>query len=118
MNNLLHYRNQKNFESILSLLTDALPNNAEVQAKLDTLITKKSSYIKKLLRRWIARYIPIYSERDIREMNLEYLSDLIRHQGDRSIRGFETQSNNDSKSWVLKQSNNWFRMEPSRKSVF
>jgi hypothetical protein len=41
MNNLLHYRNQKNFESILSLLTDALPNNAEVQAKLDTLITKR-----------------------------------------------------------------------------
>ena len=65
MNSLLHFRSQKNFESILGLLQDALPDNIAVQEKLVTLITKKSSYIKKLQKRWIARIVPIYSERDI-----------------------------------------------------
>ena len=88
MNNLLHFRSQKNFESILGLLQDALPDNIEVQAKLETLITKKSSYIKKLQKRWITRTVPIYSERDIPEMNLEYIGNMLQHQGDQNVRGF------------------------------
>ena len=112
MNNLLHYRIQKQFRSILELLTDALPDNLEVQEKLDCLINQKSSYIKKPQKRWITRKIPIFSERDIREMNLEYLSNLPQHQGDQTTRGYKSQSNKDSKSWILKQANNWLGWSP------
>ena len=101
MNNLLQYRSQKNYKKVLNLLTEALPDNLEIQTKLDSLITKKSSHIKKLLRKWIKRYLPIYSEKDIRELNLEFLSDKIRNIGDRFTRGYEAQCNLDSKSWIL-----------------
>ena len=94
------------------MLTDALPDNLEVQEKLDCLITQKSIYIKKLHKRWITQKIPIFSERDIREMNLEYLSNLPQHQGDQTTRGYKSQSNKDSKSWILKQANNWLGWSP------
>ena len=118
MNNLLQYCNQKNYENILNLLTEALPDNPEIQTRLDSLITKKSSYIKKLLRKWIKRYIPIYSEKDIRELNLEFLSNKIRNIGDRFTRGFEAQCNTDSKSWILKQSSSWLGWNPDRNEYF
>ena len=73
MNSLLHFRSQKNFESILGILQDALPDNTAVQDKLETLITKKSSYIKKLQKRWMARTVTIYSEK---EMNLGFVGNL------------------------------------------
>ena len=58
MNNLLHYRNQNFFESILTLLTDALPDNTEIQSRLDTLITRKSSYIKKTTQKMDKKIYP------------------------------------------------------------
>ena len=63
MNNLLHFRSQKNFESILGVLQNELPDNLEVQEELEGLITKQSSYIKKLQKKWVARVVGIYSER-------------------------------------------------------
>ena len=60
----------------MGLLQDALPDNIEVQAKLETLMTKKSSYIKKLKKRWMARTVTIYSEKDIHKMNLGYVGNL------------------------------------------
>ena len=88
MNSLLHFRSQKNFESILGLLQDALPDNIAVQEKLETLITKKNSYIKKLQKRWMARTVTIYSERDIREMNLECIDNLLQNRANQTVQGF------------------------------
>ena len=85
MNNLLHFRSQKNFESILRVLENALPDNLEVQEELEGLITKKSSFIRKLPKRWVARVVPIYSERSIREMNLEFMADLQQHRGNQTV---------------------------------
>ena len=118
MNNLLQYRSQKQYENVLNLLTEALPDNLEIQTKLDSLITKKSSHIKKLLRKWIKRYLPIYSEKDIRELNLEFLSDKIRNIGDRFTRGYEAQCNVDSKSWILKQNSCWLGWNPDQNEYF
>jgi hypothetical protein len=118
MNNLLQYRSQKQYENVLNLLTDALPDNLVLQTKLDSLITKKSSHIKKLLRKWIKRYLPIYSEKDIRELNLEFLSDKIRMIGDRLTRGYENQCNVDSKSWILKQNSCWLGWNPDDNQYF
>ena len=63
MNSLINFRTQKQFENILDLLSTALPESVEVQEELDALITKKSSYIKKLKKQWAARKIPIYNEK-------------------------------------------------------
>ena len=74
--------------------------------------------MKKLQKTWIARIVPIYSERDIREMNLEYMGDILQHWGDQSVRGFGTQCNKDSKSWILKQSYKWLGWNPSENQYF
>ena len=50
INSLVNFRAQKQFESILDILSTALPESVQVQEKLDSLITKKSSYIKKTYR--------------------------------------------------------------------
>ena len=118
MNNLLQYRSQKQYENVLNLLTDAQPDNLVLQNKLDSLITKKSSHIKKLLKKWIKRDLPLYSEKDIRELNLEFISDKIRRLGDRLTRGFENQCNVDSKSWILKQNSKWLGWDPDTNQYF
>jgi hypothetical protein len=104
MNSLLHFRSQKNFESILVILQDALPDNIAVQEKLETWITKISSYIKKLQKRWISRTVPNYSERDIRKMNLEYIGNILHHRGHQPVCGFGDLCNKDSTSWILRNS--------------
>ena len=38
----------RNHEQILELLQQALPDNAQVQSQLDSLISNKQSYIKRL----------------------------------------------------------------------
>ena len=70
---------------------------------MEGLINKKSSFIRKLQRRWVGRWIPLYSEKSIREMNLEFLESLLESRGDHTTRGFGFQGNKDTKFWVLKQ---------------
>jgi hypothetical protein len=69
MNNLLQYRSRKQYEDVLNLLREALPDNLVLENKLDLLITKRSSNIRKLLNKWVQRELPLYSEKDILELN-------------------------------------------------
>ena len=55
----------------------------------------------------MAREVTIFSERNIREMNLEYIGNLLQNRGDQTVRGYGDQSNKDSKSWILKKSSKW-----------
>ena len=105
-------------KSILGLLQDSLPENIAVQEKLETLITKKNSYIKKLQKRWMARTVTIYSERDIREVNLEYIDNLLQNRANQTVKGFWDQCNKDSKSWILNQSSKWLEWNPTENQYF
>ena len=118
MQNLMHFRSQNSFESILRLLENALPDNQEVQNELEGLINKKSSFIRKLQRRWIVRLIPLYTEKSIREMNLEFLGAQVENRGDHTTRGFIFHSNQDTKFWVLKQTSTWLSWDPSKGKYF
>jgi hypothetical protein len=118
MNNLLQYRSKKQYEDVLNLLRETFPDNLVLENKLDKLITKRSSHIRKLLNKWVQRELPLYSEKDILELNLEFISDKATRLGDRLTRGFENQSIVDSKSWVLKQNNKWLGWNPENNKYF
>ena len=79
---------------------------------------QKSSYIKKLQKQWSARQIPIYNEKDIRELNLEFHSNQMNHEADNTERGFDAQHAVDSKSWILKQSSKWLGWNPQINAYF
>ena len=66
----------------------------------------------------MARTATIYSEKDIREMNLEYVGNLDQNKGGQSVRGFGDQVNKDSKSWILKQSSKWLGWNPVQNAYF
>ena len=70
-NSLVNFRANRQFQSLLEVLTESFPDNVLLQDKLGDLITKKSSYIKKLQQMWTDRDTPDFDEQDIREMNLK-----------------------------------------------
>ena len=71
-NSLINFRANRQFQSLLEVLTTSLPDNVALQEQLSGLITKKSSYIKKLQLMWSNRTHPDFTEQDIREINLNF----------------------------------------------
>ena len=71
-NSLVNFRANRQFQGLLEALTISLPDNQVLQEQLTGLITKKSSYIKRLQILWDNRTKPDLTEQDIREINLSF----------------------------------------------
>ena len=102
----------RNHEQILQLLQQALPENAEVQSQLDTLISNKQSYIKRLVTIWNQRIPPIYTEKGVRETCQAFYQQQERENESRSYRNAGDISMADPKNWIIKQDSGWFGWSP------
>ena len=51
-NPLLDFKRNRQFQSLIDVLQEAIPENALLQGKLSDLTSSKGSYIKQLIREW------------------------------------------------------------------
>ena len=112
-NSLVNFRANRQFQSLLEVLTTSLPDNVLLQDQLSGLITKKSSYIKKLQLMWTDREQPDFDEQDIREMNLRFQPTQPVVEITSVERGGTGIQTVDSRSWILKTRDCWKGFNPN-----
>ena len=61
-NPLLDFKRNRQFQSLIDVLQEAIPENALLQNKLSDLTSSKGSYIKQLIKEWEGRITPDYDE--------------------------------------------------------
>lgn len=69
METYLQYQSKQNTDLLAKTLIEAFPDNLELQASLESIKNKKTSWVDKLEKRWNNLKIPVYDERMIRELN-------------------------------------------------
>ena len=110
-NPLLDFKRNRQFQSLIDVLQEAIPENALLQDKLSDLTSSKGSYIKQLIKEWEGRVKPDYDEEEIRQMNID-------HQGDQDEQGNNMELRQErravvsTKDWILKERDKWKGYNP------
>ena len=79
-NSSLDFKRNRQFQSLIDVLQESIPENALLQGKLSDLTSSKGSYIKQLIKEWDERDQPDYDEEEIRQMNIMLEIKLRKHQ--------------------------------------
>ena len=108
----------RQFQGLLEALTTSLPDNVALQDQLSGLITKKSSYIKRLQIIWDNRTKPDLTEQDIREINLNFQPTQPENEITSVVRGGSGIQTVDSRSWILKTRDCWKGFDPVSQTYF
>ena len=85
-NPLLDFKRNRQFQSLVDVLAESIPENALLQDKLSNLTSSKGSYIKQLIREWESREKPDYDEQEIKQMNIDYLGNQDEEGNDMELR--------------------------------
>ena len=118
MNNpLLDFKRNRQFQGLVDVLAECLPDNANLQEKLSDLTSSKGSYIKQLVAKWDQRMQPDYTELDIRQLNIQYLARQDLAQVNLEVRD-ENISTISSKDWILKERDIWRGYNPESGNYF
>ena len=118
MNNpLLDFKRNRQFQGLVDVLAECLPDNANLQEKLSDLTSSKGSYIKQLVAKWDQRMQPDYTELDIRQLNIQYLARQDLAQVNFEVRD-ENISTISSKDWILKERDIWRGYNPESGNYF
>ena len=89
-----------------------------LQEQLTGLITKKSSYIKRLQTIWDNRKKPDLTEQDIREINLSFQPTQPENEINQVERGGSGIQLVDSRNWILKTRDGWKGFDPEAQEYF
>ena len=79
-NPLLDFKRNRQFQSLIDVLQESIPENALLQGKLSDLTSSKGSYIKQLITEWNERSQPDYNEEEIRQMNINHVAELTEQE--------------------------------------
>ena len=112
-NPLLDFKRNRQFQSLVDVLAESIPENALLQDKLSNLTSSKGSYIKQLIREWESREKPDYDEQEIKQMNIDYLGNQDEEGNDMELRQ-EGRTVVSSKDWVLKERACWKGYNPTK----
>ena len=116
-NPLLDFKRNRQFQSLIDVLQESIPENALLQGKLSDLTSSKGSYIKQLITEWNERSHPDYNEEEIRQMNINHVAELTEQEARLEVR-HETRATVTSKDWVLKERDIWKGFDPSTGRYF
>ena len=98
-NPLLDFKRNRQFQSLIDVLQESIPENAILQAKLSYLTSSKGSYIKQLITEWDERDQPDYDEEEIRQMNID-------HAGDQTEEASNLETRNEHRAVVTSKETN------------
>ena len=117
-NSLLNFRANRQFQGLLEALTISLPDNRVLQEQLTGLITKKSSYIKRLQILWDNRTKPDLTEQDIRQINMSFQPNQPEQEIDQVERLDSGIQLVNSRNWILKTRDGWKGFDPEAQEYF
>ena len=118
MNNpLLDFKRNRQFQGLVGVLTECLPDNENLQEKLADLTSSKGSYIKQLVAKWGSRIQPDFTELDIQQVNIQYLVRQDQDQVNLKVRD-ERITTISSKDWILKERDVWSGYNPVTGTCF
>ena len=112
-NPLLDFKRNRQFQSLVDVLAEAIPENALLQDKLSDLTSSKGSYIKQLIKDWEGRVKPDYDEEEIKQMNIDYQGNQDEEGNDMELRQ-EGRTVVSTKDWVLKERARWKGYNPTK----
>ena len=116
-NPLLDFKRNRQFQSLIDVLQESIPENALLQGKLSDLTSSKGSYIKQLITEWNERSQPDYNEEEIRQMNIDHVADQTEAEARLEVRN-ENRATVTSKDWILKERDVWKGFDPSAGKYF
>ena len=116
-NLLLDFKRNRQFQGLVDVLTECIPDNENLQEKLSDLTSSKGSYIKQLVAKWDSRMQPDFTELDIRTLNIQYLAMQDQDQVDLELKD-ESIKTISSKDWILKERNVWRGYDPVTGTYF
>ena len=117
-NSLINFRANRQFQGLLEALTISLPDNQVLQEQLTGLITKKSSYIKRLQILWDNRTKPDFTEQDICQINMSFQPNQPEQEIDQVERLGSGIQLVDSRNWILKTRDGWKGFDPEAQAYF
>ena len=116
-NPLLDFKRNRQFQSLIDVLQESIPENALLQGKLSDLTSSKGSYIKQLITEWNERDQPDYNEEEIRQMNINHVGDQTEEESRLETRN-EHRAVVTSKDWILKERDQWKGFCPTTGKYF
>ena len=111
-NPLLDFKRNRQFQSLIDVLQEAIPENALLQGKLSDLTSSKGSYIKQLIREWEDRIRPDYDEEEIRQMNIDHIGEQDEQASNLEQREVH-RAVVTTKDWILKERDQWKGWNPA-----
>ena len=116
-NPLLDFKRNRQFQSLIDVLQEAIPENALLQGKLSDLTSSKGSYIKQLIKEWEDRIRPDYDEEEIRQMNIDHIGEQDEQASNLEQREVH-RAVVTTKDWILKERDQWKGWDPSTGKYF
>ena len=116
-NPLLDFKRNRQFQSLIDVLQEAIPENALLQNKLSDLTSSKGSYIKQLIKEWEGRVRPDYDEEEIRQMNIDHIGEQDEQASNLEQREVH-RAVVTTKDWILKERDQWKGWDPSTGKYF
>jgi hypothetical protein len=118
MNILSDFQHKKLNEALLRIFKTSFPENHAVQAGLQELVSKKSSWISRLTERFNNRLVSIDNQYTITELNQQFLldqqHDLLRNR----VLGAQNPTQVDPRNWIVKNHKGWKGWNPYINSYF
>ena len=111
-------QNQAKFETLLNLIGDIAPQNAQVQKELSTLTNSKKNFIQKLQTQWASIVPPAFTAIQILEINQGYYDNLERTNEFRQVQGLPRIGFVESRNWVIKTENFWHGWSPETQTYY
>ena len=105
-------QNQAKFETLLNLIGDIAPQNAQVQKEISTLTNSKKNFIQKLQKQWASIVPPAFTAIQILEINQGYYENLERTNEFRQVQGLPKVGIVESRNWVIKTDIFWHGWSP------